>query len=113
MKILYLSKRLLSGDGSAIHGAAFIDSVRSLGHEIRPCPDPNEHATASPGAEQQQTLLKRVTSRLKSLNRWLRIVITAIEGRIEGRRTCRQILEIYRDFQPDVIVYRPIIFDYT
>jgi glycosyltransferase involved in cell wall biosynthesis len=118
LHILYISDRIHSKDGSSVHGKAFIDSVRKLGHRVTPWPPA---PSAGPGAQRgvrSGAGKKRLQQRFKDLENRIKETAGAFSGWVDPlfhlayniKNYVRMTRLIAKD-RPDIIIFRQRLFN--
>jgi len=120
MRILYISKRLNARDGSSVHGREFVKALSSLGHDVIPYPgidnsNPPARSNRNLG-ERRKLRVKKLPAKfmkgLKARNRYIRDIINLWVGFFESRSQVKEIYTLLKDVEPELIVYRAMLYDF-
>jgi glycosyltransferase involved in cell wall biosynthesis len=122
MRILYVSFRINAADGSAVHGRAFVENATQLGHHVTVYPPMRQDvAEVRREAVKRKTLvhyLKKINwvtfkAYLRKIHRYVAELIDFTDGFIESVRTYGRLRKLIEDTKPDVIVFRPPLFQFA
>ncbi|MEM7208722.1 MAG: glycosyltransferase family 4 protein [Pseudomonadota bacterium] len=122
MKLIYISKRLNSGDGSSVHGREFIKAASSLGHQVKSYPKLEEIRYDANYEKPQKTSVfekirkinfKNLNALLKKKSNYYRDFCSVLSGNSKSKQSARDLESIIYEFSPDVIVYRAVMYDFT
>ena len=121
MKILYISLRINSEDGSAVHGREFVKALTDLGHEVHTYP-PLAAAGDIVKASVPRDL--SIWQKLKSLNvrkidriirrqsTLYRDIAMFVSGYLSSRGSAKKVKQVIDTVHPDLIIYRAVMYDY-
>ncbi len=121
MKVLYISNRLNSTDGSAVHGRQFVKALRELEHDVRTYPEMVELAASrkekNPGGASLGQKLRRINLRtfdaaLKKFVPYYVDLSNLVEGYVKSRNSAKQVMRLVAQFKPEIIVYRAVMYDF-
>ncbi len=122
MRLLYITDRINAADGSSVHGREFARSVRRLGHEIKTFPPLGDIYPKTASSQKRDKgpfyYLKKVNMAtllfyLHQWNGYLSECLLAIEGLFDSLKHYRKLRALFRDFMPDVIIYRQRLFNFA
>lgn len=118
LHILYISDRIHSKDGSSVHGKAFIDSARRLGHRVTPWP-PAQPASLGrdpgvPSGGKQKGLkqrIKELEGRLVAAAGDSREWVDLLRSMTFNIKNYARIARLIARDRPDIIIFRPRLFN--
>ena len=123
MKILYISDRLNSPDGSAVHGREFVASVKRAGHQVITYPalrpEPDSPPRPVPASEKNLVYyLKKINWQtckyyLRRASGHVSEILNAWEGIADSARDYYRLAESIRASRPDAIIYRVRLFNFA